>query len=109
MGAGKKILVGCGALLASVVVAFVAIGVWIVRTNAAADDAGRAFCNRVQPGMEASAVEALAARDPARPRPWRSGDDFEVAYFGAFLHNATCRMTVVDDKVATRALVFLDD
>jgi hypothetical protein len=105
----KKVLIGCGGLLACVVIAFVALGVWLIQKNNAADSAGRAFCNSVQPGMDAAAVEALAQRDAAHPSVWRHETDFEVRYFGAFLHNATCRMTVVDGRIDTRALIFLDD
>ena len=105
----KKILIGCGGLLALVVVAFVALLVWAAMKTARADDHGRAFCATVKPGTPIGSVQAAAERHPDKPHFGTFGDDREVSFHGAFLHSATCRMTIVDGKVATTQFIILDD
>ena len=101
MGKGRKILIGCGVLLALAFAAFVALMVYIGRTNSRAHDNAEAFCAGVSPGASLASVQEAAHRHPARPIVNAFEDQHEVRFGGVLLFSAVCRMTVVDDKVAT--------
>jgi hypothetical protein len=113
MSKAKKGLVGCaiaaGVLALLGALALFGLAFWNQGRSDAADAAGKAFCAQVQPGDAVATLTARAEADPAHPHVTHWQDQLIVTYTGGWMHAATCRIDVADDKATRAALQIAND
>lgn len=105
----KILLIGCGSVIALVLLFFIGIGVYMAYGSHKADEAAKAFCATVHVGDEFDAVAAAAAKS-AYPNRMMSPEDGQrwFSFQGGMFHAAMCKLTIQDGKV-TSAKFSVDD